>query len=262
MRKTALIAAVCLAGLVAGCGSSTTKTVVKTPPPSNPPGNTTPTGTSGATGSTGSTGTSGVSGPTQTGPTGNGTMVGSTGTMGPPSNGGQYSLTNQTVLQHLTNQLGHNLSSHGYTSLQGSCRAFSQTQAECEFTGVNPKGEHFDDIFTLTVNLSTGAFTVSNIHAGHSMVGSTGTMGPPPGGGQFDLTNHTVLQHLTNQIGRNLASHGYRDLRGACKAFSHTQAACAFKGINPQGQRFADVFTLTVNLRTGAFRISNVRPFH
>lgn len=246
MRRIGVAALMCAAGLLAGCGSSGTKTITHTTPGST----TTVTGT----------GTTQASGPGSTTSSG-GPVIGSTGTMGPPSSG-QYVLTNRTVLQHLTNQLGMNLASHGYTHLQGTCRAFSQTQAECEFTGMNPQGQQFDDIFTLTVNLSTGKFTVSNVHAGHSMVGSTGTMGPPSSGGRYDLTNHTVLQHLTNQLGRNLASHGYTNLRGACKAFSHTQAECVFKGNTPQGQHFEDVFTLTVNLSTGAFKVSNVRPVH
>lgn len=245
MRTIAIAAAVCAAALMAGCGSS--KTVTK-------PGATTTVTAARQTGTSGST-TSSSSGSGQN-------VVGSTGTMGPPQTGGRYDLSNQTVLQHLTNQLGHNLASHGYTSLQGTCRAFSLSQAECEFTGVNPQGQHFDDVFTLTVNLSTGSFTVSNAHPGSSMVGSTGTMGPSSNGSQYSLSNHTVLQHLTSQLGRNLASHGYTQLDGACKAFSTTQAECAFKGINPQGQRFADVFTLTVNLSTGAFKVSNARPFH
>jgi hypothetical protein len=248
MRKIGVGALMCATGLLAGCGSSGTKTVTHTTP-----GTTTTTTVSG-------TGTTQASGPGSTTSSG-GPVIGSTGTMGPPA-AGQYVLTNQTVLQHLTNKLGSNLASHGYTHLQGSCRAFSQNQAQCEFTGVNPQGQQFDDTFTLTVNLSSGAFTVSNVHAGRSMVGSSGTMGPPPGGGRFDLTNHTVLQHLTNKLGSNLASHGYSNLRGACKAFSHTQAECAFKGTDPRGQHFADLFTLTVNLSTGAFRISNVRPVH
>lgn len=247
MKRTTFAALLCTAGLLAGCGSST-KTVVKT----------TPSGTTTTVTTTGSTTPGSTSGSTTSS---GGPVIGSTGTMGPPSSG-QYVLTNHTVLQHLTNKLGTNLASHGYTHLQGSCRAFSQSQAQCEFTGVNPQGQQFDDIFTLTVNLSTGSFTVSNVHAGHSMVGSTGTMGPPSSGGRYDLTNHTVLQHLTNKLGSNLASHGYTNLRGACKAFSHTQAECVFKGNTPSGQHFEDLFTLTVNLSTGSFKVSNVRPVH
>lgn len=246
MRRIGVAALMCAAGLLAGCGSSSTKTVTHTSPGTT----TTVTGT----------GTTQAGGPGSTTGSG-GSVVGSTGTMGPPT-GGQYVLTSHTVLQHLTNKLGNNLATHGYTHLQGTCRAYSQNQAQCEFTGVNPQGQQFDDVFTLTVNLSSGAFTVSNIHPGRSMVGTGGTMGPPSSGGQYDLANHTVLQHLTNKLGSNLASHGYTNLRGACKAFSHTQAECVFKGTTPQGQHFEDAFTLTVNLSTGAFKVSNARPVH
>ena len=90
MRRTTFAAAICIAALVAGCGSS--KTVTKPAPGAGV--NTGPAST--GSGTSGSTTGGPVSGTNVTG-----MQPGSTGTMGPPPGGGQYDLHNGTVLKHL-----------------------------------------------------------------------------------------------------------------------------------------------------------------
>jgi hypothetical protein len=93
-------------------------------------------------------------------------------------------------------------------------------------------------------------------------VGSQGTMGPPPGGSPYDLHNGTVLKHLLHQVDLAIASKGNTNVQGVCRAISSTQAACGVKFTSPQGTQVKALYTLTVNLQTGHFTVSNVRPLH
>lgn len=158
MRRTTFAAAICTAGLVAGCGSSSTKTVVKTPVA--PPGSTAPGSTTSSPGSTTASGPTGTSNPS-------GMTVGTHGTMGPPSGGSPYDLHNHTVLKHLLQGILNALAKKGDQNVEGACKAFTSTQAECEVRGINTQGQHFANLFTLTVNLSNGNFTVTNVKAVH-----------------------------------------------------------------------------------------------
>ena len=116
MRRTLLAAVVCIAGLVAGCGSSS-----KTP--------TTPA----ATGS-GTTGTSASTTSTQMATTG------TAGTMGPPTSG-KYSATNSTVLQHIDAALVKYFTSKGFTGVTANCTGVNAAQASCKVTGTNKSGQ-------------------------------------------------------------------------------------------------------------------------
>ena len=86
--------------------------------------------------------------------------------------------------------------------------------------------------------------------------------GPPSGGSPYDLHNHTVLKHLLQGILNALAKKGDQNVEGACKAFTSTQAECEVRGTNTQGQHFANLFTLTVNLSNGNFTVTNVKAVH
>jgi hypothetical protein len=90
-------------------------------------------------------------------------------------------------------------------------------------------------------------------------VGSQGTMGPPQGGA-YNLHNHTVLKHLLHMVDLTIASHGNTNVEGVCRPLSSTQAACGVKFTTPQGAQAKFVYTLTVNLQTGHYTVSNVRP--
>lgn len=155
MRRAVLVAGVCAAGFLAGCGSSSKTTAVTPTTPSTAAGSTTS-----APGST--TGSSSSSSAGNTGMT-----VGSQGTMGPPQGGSPYDLHNTTVLKHLLHMIDVAIASHGNTNVEGVCRAVSSTQAVCGVKFTTPSGTVAKFLYTLTVNLQTGHFTVSNVRPLH-----------------------------------------------------------------------------------------------
>jgi hypothetical protein len=145
MKKTILVAAVCAAGFLAGCGSSAKTTASPTA--------TTTTSAPGAT--TGeSTGTTASN---------TGMTVGSSGTMGPPQGGSPYDLRNNTVLKHLLHMIDVAIAAKGNTNVRGVCKAVSSTQAECGVEFTTPQGKVAKVLYTLNVNLQTGHFTVSDV---------------------------------------------------------------------------------------------------
>jgi hypothetical protein len=87
-------------------------------------------------------------------------------------------------------------------------------------------------------------------------------MGPPPGGSPYDLRNNTVLKHLLHMVDVAVAAKGNTNVRGVCKAISSTQAECGVEFTTSQGQVVKALYTLTVNLQTGQYTVSNVRPLH
>jgi hypothetical protein len=58
------------------------------------------------------------------------------------------------------------------------------------------------------------------------MQGPAGTMGPPPGGGQYDTHNPTVLKHIEQALKIYLASKGVPNARVACAAVTAARAVC------------------------------------
>jgi hypothetical protein len=129
----------------AGCGSSSTSTVTKTPSASSSSSSTTTTGAGMSTGSGGTMGSPSTASSSET------------------NSSGQYDLTKPAVLQGLANAIGKELVKRGDTNVNVSCTDISASRASCEAKGVNTKGESFDNVFTVTVNVNTGNFTVSDI---------------------------------------------------------------------------------------------------
>lgn len=140
MRKT-LAVVVCIAGLAAGCGSSSKTAATST---------TSPAATSTTTPA--ATGTTSTSAPTSM----SSMSHGSPGTMGPPPSGTRYSAENHTFLQHLATVLGHYLESKGFHNVSVTCSAGTPTQAVCKATGTNAQGQTSTGTLTVNVDPTTG----------------------------------------------------------------------------------------------------------
>ena len=142
MRRTLIAAAVGVAMLVAGCGSSS-KTTPTTP----------------ATTSSGSTSGSTTSAPTSTTAM---TTTGSAGTMGPPSSG-KYNATNQTVLTHINAALVKFFTAKGFSGVTANCTGVNPATASCKVTGTNSQGQTSSAVLTISVNQTTGQLHVSHV---------------------------------------------------------------------------------------------------
>lgn len=115
---------------------------------------------------------------------------------------------------------------------------------------------------TSSTPATTSSGSGSSATSSGMTVGSKGTMGPPPGGSPYDLRNNTVLKHLLHMVDVAVAAKGNTNVRGVCKAISSTQAECGVEFTTSQGQVVKALYTLTVNLQTGQYTVSNVRPLH
>ncbi len=135
MRRTTFAAAVCIAGLVAGCGSSS-----KTP--------TTPANTT--SGSTTATGASALA------------HTGAVGSMGPPSSG-KYSATNPTVLQHIDSALVTFFTGKGFSGVTANCTGTNAATASCKVTGTNSAGKTSAAVLTIGVDQTTGKLKVIHV---------------------------------------------------------------------------------------------------
>lgn len=141
MRKT-LLATVVIAGLMAGCGSSSTPTT----PAATPPAATTGSGTTGAA-------------------SGGGQMAqtGAAGTMGPPTSG-KYNATNTTVLSHINAALVKFFTAKGFTGVTSNCTGVSASSASCKVTGTKG-GQTSSAVLTISVNQTTGLLRIVHVAA-------------------------------------------------------------------------------------------------
>src|SRR3954454_7162784 len=80
------------------------------------------------------------------------------------------------------------------------------------------------------------------------MQGPAGTMGPPPGGGQYDVHNGTVLQHIAQAVSKYVASKGVPNSKVRCVALSTSKAGC--KVTNTDNGK-SIVLVVKVNQNTG-----------
>lgn len=80
------------------------------------------------------------------------------------------------------------------------------------------------------------------------MQGPAGTMGPPPGGGQYDVHNGTVLQHIAQAVSKYVTSKGIPNSKVRCVALSVSKAGC--KVTNTDNGK-SIVLVVKVNQRTG-----------
>ncbi len=139
MRRAKSIAAACaagvLAGLLAGCGgSSTTPTV--------PSGN-------------GSTNASGA-GP---GPL---SHTGAVGTMSAPGSGA-LDPRSPEVIRQIDARLVSYYTSRGFTGVTAICTATGSTSASCRITGTNSKGQTSSAVVTLSLNPTSGLLKVTRV---------------------------------------------------------------------------------------------------
>ena len=143
MRRTLMAAAVSVALLVAGCGSSS-----KTP--TTPASTSSPASTSGSTTSTPTTTTAM-------------TNTGSAGTMGPPTSGTTYSATNSTVLSHINAALVKFFTSKGFSGVTANCTGVNPSTASCKVTGTNSQGHTSSAVLTISVNQTTGQLKIVHV---------------------------------------------------------------------------------------------------
>jgi hypothetical protein len=80
------------------------------------------------------------------------------------------------------------------------------------------------------------------------MQGPAGTMGPPPGGGQYDVHNPEVLQHIAEAVQKYVASKGVPNSKVRCVALTDSKAGC--KVTNTDNGK-SIVLAVNVNQRTG-----------
>jgi glycerol kinase len=80
------------------------------------------------------------------------------------------------------------------------------------------------------------------------MQGPAGTMGPPPGGGQYDVHNSTVLQHIAQAVSKYVASKGVPNSKVRCVALTNAKAGC--KVTNTDNGK-SIVLVVKVNQTTG-----------
>src|SRR4051812_18226675 len=80
------------------------------------------------------------------------------------------------------------------------------------------------------------------------MQGPAGTMGPPPGGGQYDVHNATVLEHIATAVQKYVASKGVPNSRVRCVALTTSKAGC--KVTNTDNGKHI-VLVVKVNQSTG-----------
>src|SRR4051794_1437435 len=142
MRIITALACVVALGLLAGCGSSDTKTVTttaSTPTTTTPPATTTP--------------------PTTTTPTGT-DMQGPVGTMGPPPQNTKYDATDPTVLSHIEAALKDYVATKGIKNAQVKCTGVTPSQAKCQVT--NPANGK-SVTATVAVNQTTGKLRIVDV---------------------------------------------------------------------------------------------------
>jgi hypothetical protein len=135
MRRGRLAAAACLAGLVAGCGSS-----AKAP--------TKPTGPSGSA----------------TSPISHGPAMAKTGTagqVGPAS--GKFDATNSAILYNIRVALVRFFISKGFSGVTASCTGINTTTASCNVAGTNKAEQSSSAVLTLSVDQTNGVLRITHV---------------------------------------------------------------------------------------------------
>ncbi len=189
------------------------------------------------------------------------TSTGPAGTMGPPSSG-SYSTSNPTVLQHIDALLVRFFTSKGFSSVSVNCEPVNATTVDCTASGTNSSGTSAAEI-TVSVNPSTGALSVLHVQSVSGSPsgvtqGPAGTMGPASQGQQYSATNHTVLQHIANTLGRYFVAKHFSNVHVRCVGVNASTAFCRVAGTNSAGQTSSAIVTIAVNRTTGALRIAHV----
>ncbi len=123
MRTRSLAVATCLAGLVAGCGSGSSKTQTSAPPA--------------------------ISG------------LPRTLALGSPPSGTSYTAVNHAFLQRLATVLGHSLESEGLHSVNVTCTASVPQRAICQANGVSDRGQPVSGSLRVRIDRKTGQARVT-----------------------------------------------------------------------------------------------------
>lgn len=242
MRRTGLVAALGLAVLIAGCGSSAKNT--NHPPTTAPPG-----------GTSGSTAPGSTSGPS--GSAGTMASTGLVGTMGPPSSG-KYNATSATVLAHIEAGLVKYLTSKGFTGVTASCSGVNPSTATCTVAGTNSSGQNSSAVLTISVNQTTGQLRIIHASGAMASTGSPGTMGPPSSG-TYSASNPTVINHIDALLVHFFTTKGFSDVVVNCEPVNSSTVNCTASGTNSSGARSTAVLTVAVNRTTGLLRIVHVQ---
>jgi hypothetical protein len=133
MPRKLLAAVVCIAGLVAGCGSgSKTSTTSK------------------------STSASGKSAPGTSGSPAIASVAQAALTMGPPPAGSRYNAVDHAFLQRLATILGHQLEGRGLSGVNVTCTASIASRATCNATGTSVQGQASSGTLTVGIDRTTG----------------------------------------------------------------------------------------------------------
>lgn len=135
MPRTKLIAAVWVAGLLAGCGGGS-----KTP--------TIPSGNASTNGSVAGEGALSHTGPV--------------GTMGATGSGG-LNATNPDVLRQIDSRLVTYYTAKGFTGVTAICKGTNATSASCRITGTSSAGQTSSAVVTLALNQATGLLKVTHV---------------------------------------------------------------------------------------------------
>lgn len=136
MPKSTLAVALCAAGLLAGCGSSShTRTL--------------PDSGGSTTGST----------------TGRGALnhTGRVGALPKPVAGGTLDATHPTVLRQIESQLVSYYSAKGFSGVTAICSGKSATSASCKVTGTNTASKASTAVITLSLDPTTGVLKVLHV---------------------------------------------------------------------------------------------------
>jgi hypothetical protein len=133
MPRKLLAAVVCIAGLVAGCGSgskaSTTSQLTSASSKSMPATSTSPAIES---------------------------LAQAALTMGPPPAGSRYNAVDHAFLQRLATILGHELESRGLSSVNVTCTASIASRATCNASGTSLQGQGSSGTLAVGIDRTTG----------------------------------------------------------------------------------------------------------
>jgi hypothetical protein len=136
MPRTLLVTAACMAGLVAGCGGSSTK-------PHDTPTRATDPATA-----------------TTKGPT-----IATTGVVGkvPPAGSAGYKATKGSVLFHIRVALVRYFTSKGLSGVTTQCRGLNLSTASCDLTATNESNQTGSTVLTLSVSQTNGLLRITRV---------------------------------------------------------------------------------------------------
>jgi hypothetical protein len=135
MRRNLLAAVLCLAGLVAGCGSAAK------------------TATTSSSSSGSSKHTSARLTPARSAIA---SLLQSPATVGPPPPGTRYNAVNHGFLERLATVLGHSLESQGLHNVNVTCTASVPARAKCSANGTSGGGQSTSGTLTVMIDRATG----------------------------------------------------------------------------------------------------------